>query len=85
MSKTKPWPTVANRHRHEAIMKSGEITVAARGMLKDLDELRQAVRSSNIALALAIVKSIELQFRFIQEASQTVITTLESAPSSEEG
>lgn len=47
------------------------------------DLLREAVRTGNIALALAISRTLEAHQRFIQEASQTIISTLESAPSEE--
>lgn len=84
MSKAKPWPTVANRHRAEAIFKSGEITKAVEQMQHEVALLREAVCTNNIALALAISRTIEAQQRFIGEAAQAVIQTLESAPASEE-
>ena len=51
MSKAKPWPTVANRHRVDAIMKAGEITTEAEAILVVIRQLRDAVRSNNTALA----------------------------------
>ena len=84
MSKAKPWPTVANRHRVEAIMKSGEIITEAEQVLSTIAQLRQAVTSGNVALALAITGAIEGRTRFMQEAAHTINATLESAPASEE-
>jgi hypothetical protein len=81
MSRAKPWPTVANRHRVESIMKAGEVKREAQEVLKLLTQLRQAIRESNITLALAVTSAIEGQAKFMQEAAQTIVITLESAPS----
>jgi hypothetical protein len=81
VSKAKPWPTVANRHRIESILKAGEIKVEAKTRLNLLQQLRSAIMANNIPLALAITSAVEAQARFISEAADTIISTLESAPS----
>ena len=82
MSRVKPWPTVANRHRVESIFKAGEVVKQA-GEARDLiPELRQAISDCNIPLALAIANAIEGRVMFVQEAAKTIGSTLEAAPSS---
>ncbi len=81
MSKAKPWPEVANRHRHEAIMKTGEIAKETQEILQLVNEIRTATRSNNTALLLAIAGALEGRGRFVKEAADTVLTILESAPS----
>jgi len=82
MSKAKPWPTVANRHRIDCIFKSGEIGKSTDEITESLlPQLQEAIADCNISLALAITAAIEGQSKFIREASRMISQTLETAPS----
>lgn len=84
MSKAKPWPTVANRHRTESIMLAGEIIKRTETIDQLTAQLHQAVEAHNIALALAIVSAIEGHSIAAQEKANKIQALLESAPASEE-
>lgn len=84
MSKQKPWPEVANRHRREAIMKTGEIARETREVLTLAQQVREAARSNNTALLLAIAGALEGRAKYMQEAAVNILTILESAPSAPE-
>lgn len=80
MSKAKPWPTVANRHRAESIMLAGEIIKQIETIDELTAQLHQAIESQSIALAMAISKAIEGHAMATREKAKQIIDQLESAP-----
>lgn len=84
MSRQKPWPTVANRHRIEAIMESGEIKNHAAAIIEAIKQLEAAAKKGNLAMVLVICREILATARLIQKTAVSINTTLENAPSSEE-
>lgn len=84
MSKARPWPTVANRHRTDAIMKTGEIRRQLQELRGLLSQLHDSINANNIALSHAITKAVEAGLELSEEKSLAILTTLETAPASEE-
>ena len=94
MSKVKPWPTVANRHRTRGIFLAGGVSKHAETIIGRLTEdgllvteegltskLREAVRSGNIKLALALISAIEGHTMASASLARQISDTLEAAPS----
>jgi hypothetical protein len=94
VSKVKPWPTVANRHRTRSIFLAGGIRKHAETIIGQLTEdgllpteagltskLREAVKAGNLKLALALISAIEGHTMASAGQAQQIIDTLEAAPS----
>ncbi len=81
---TKKWPYVANRHRTEAIMRLGEISIETRRIIARLRDLSGAVDDGNILLSDAIINEVQTRIRLITEMAENGKMTLETAPASAE-
>jgi len=78
------WPTVANRHRNEAIMRLGEIITESRTIIERLPNLSRAIDTGNILLGDALVNETRTRIQLIIEIAASAQTTLENAPAGDE-
>lgn len=81
----KKWPTVANRHRTEAIDLSGDIITESRRIEELLKQLQQAINTANIQLGLAIRSDVQARVRLMASMAANIQTTLEHAPANDTG